>query len=160
MKTRILLLLTASLISISFSGVALAEDDTKSSKEPSTKSSPMDSKWTQELKTEYKLTDEQIKSLQDRGISGKDAVRLADLSKLSGKTLDEVVAMRMDQKMGWGNIAKKLGVSPKEIGQSVAKVHRSDKSQKDNSMAREKERGESGEKHGGGEGRGHGKGGH
>ncbi len=76
------------------------------------------------LQTEYKLTDEQIKSMTDKGLKGNDQVRVARLASKSGKTLDEVMKMRLEQKMGWGKIAKELGVDSKEIGQAVSDANK------------------------------------
>lgn len=76
------------------------------------------------LQTEYKLTDDQIKSMTDKGLKGHDQVRVARLASKSGKTLDDVMKMRLEQKMGWGKIAKELGVDSKEIGQAVSDANK------------------------------------
>jgi len=86
--------------------------------------------WKTEVKTEYNLTDDQVKYLEDKGLTGNDAVRIANFSKSSGKTIEEVSAMRLDQKMGWGRIANELGVHPSEIGHSVSDMHKADKADK------------------------------
>lgn len=78
-----------------------------------------DEAWTQQLKEKYSLTDEQIKTLHDSGLSYPQLAMAAQLSKSSQKPLDEILKMRNEQKMGWGRIAKELGIHPKEIGQSV-----------------------------------------
>lgn len=75
--------------------------------------------WTQQLKKTYSLTDEQIKTLKDSGLSSPQLAMVAQLSKSSQKPLEEVLKMRTEQKKGWGEIAKELGIPPKEIGQSV-----------------------------------------
>lgn len=75
--------------------------------------------WNQQLKEKYSLTDEQIKTLRESGISYPQLAMASQLSKTSQKPLEEVLKMRTEQKMGWGKIAKELGVPPKEIGQSV-----------------------------------------
>lgn len=78
-----------------------------------------DELWTQQLKKTYSLTDEQIKTLKDSGLSSPQMAMVAQLAKSSEKPLEEVLKMRTEQKKGWGEIAKELGISPKEIGQSV-----------------------------------------
>ena len=78
------------------------------------------------LKERYALTDEQIKAMQDKGLKANQIAVVSQLAKSSGKSVEEVSAMRVDQKMGWGAIAKSLGVQPKEIGQSVSSLHRKD----------------------------------
>lgn len=78
-----------------------------------------DDVWNQQLKEKYSLTDEQIKTLRESGISYPQLAMVSQLSKTSQKPLEEVLKMRTEQKMGWGKIAKELGVPPKEIGQSV-----------------------------------------
>lgn len=79
--------------------------------------------WNSTLKNEYNLTDDQIKSMTDKGLAGNDMVRLARISTKSGKPLDDVMKMRLEGKMGWGKIAKELGVHPSEIGHAVADAH-------------------------------------
>lgn len=109
--------------------------------------------WQEEVKTEYNLTDEQVKYLQDKGITGNDAVRIASFTKTSGKTLEEVAAMRSEKKMGWGAIAKELGIHPSEIGHSVSRMHKKEKHENHGKH-------EMGERHGdkgGGKERGHSK---
>ncbi|WP_413289339.1 hypothetical protein [Bdellovibrio sp. HCB337] len=78
-----------------------------------------DEMWNQQLKEKYALTDEQIKTLHDSGISYPQLAMVAQLAKSSQKPLEDVLKMRTEQKMGWGKIAKELGVHPREIGQSV-----------------------------------------
>ena len=76
--------------------------------------------WVPALKEKYNLTDEQIKTMQDKGLNKPHMAFTAQLAKSSGKSIDEVIKMRQDQKMGWGKIAKELGVSPGELGGAVA----------------------------------------
>jgi len=97
-----------------------------------------DEVWTQHLKDKYALTDEQIKTLKDSGISYPHLAMVAQLSKSSEKPLEDVLKMRTEQKMGWGKIAKELGVHPKEIGQSVRDLKHSirDERQEERKIAR------------------------
>lgn len=78
--------------------------------------------WLAGIKTQYKLTDAQVQTLKDSGISYPQMAMTAGLADKSGKSIDEVLKMRTESKMGWGKIAKELGVAPKEIGQSVASL--------------------------------------
>lgn len=80
--------------------------------------------WHSEMQSKYELTDDQMKTLTDTGLSYPQLVKIAQLSKSSDKTLEEVIAMRVDQKMGWGKIAKELGLHPGELGRAVASLHR------------------------------------
>lgn len=82
------------------------------------------SDYSSRLKEKYNLTDEQIQKLKDSKISESQFAVVGALAKESGKTVDEVLKMRTEDKMGWGKIAKELGLEPKMIGQSVASMHR------------------------------------
>lgn len=80
--------------------------------------------WAGEVKAKYGLTDDQMKAMQTAGLHGPQLAITAALAKSSGKTIDQIVQMRTTEKMGWGKIAKTLGVPPGSIGQSVASLHR------------------------------------
>lgn len=84
----------------------------------------------QAVKEKYSLTDEQMKAMQDKGIPPNQMAMIAEMAKASGKTTDQVLAMRVDQKMGWGAIAKELGVHPGEIGHAVSSLRRSERAEK------------------------------
>jgi hypothetical protein len=58
----------------------------------------------------------------------------SDLPKGSTTTMDDILKMRQEQHMGWGEIAKKLGVPPKEIGQAIAAEHRQNEKHNDRDM--------------------------
>ncbi|MEK2644154.1 hypothetical protein [Bdellovibrio sp. BCCA] len=97
------------------------------------------------LKEKYGFTDEQIKAMQDSKISESQYSMVGALAKESGKSVDEILKMRTEQKMGWGKIAKELGVDPKVLGQSVSSMHRQDdtemkKERKEAREARKEER--------------------
>jgi hypothetical protein len=81
------------------------------------------------LKEKYALTDDQITAMQAKGLNAPHMAFTAQLAKSSGKSIDEVMKMRLEQKMGWGKIAKELGVHPREIGQSVASLRRSERAE-------------------------------
>ncbi len=93
-----------------------------------------------EVQTRYQLTDAEIKMLQASTISHSQYDKVGRLAQASGKSIEEVLKMRTEQKMGWGKIAKTLGVDPKELGQSVADAHREDKMEKRAEKAERKER--------------------
>lgn len=92
------------------------------------------------LQTEYKLTDAQVTSLKNSGLPNPQLAMVAGMySKLpkdSTTTVDDILKMRADH-MGWGEIAKKLGLPPREIGQAVAAEHRQngDKQDKHHELA-------------------------
>ena len=68
-------------------------------------------KWESTLKSKYSLTDAQIQSMRAAGLKGPQIATTAELSKASGKSIEEVTKMRTESKMGWGKIAKELGVN-------------------------------------------------
>ena len=74
------------------------------------------------LQAKYNLTPEQMKSLNDSNLPESQLVKVAQLAKSSGKTIDEVLVMRNEQKMGWGKIAKTLGVHPGELGRANSEL--------------------------------------
>jgi hypothetical protein len=97
-----------------------------------------DAAHVEKLQTEYKLTDAQAASLKNSGLPDSQlavAARLfTDLPKGSTTTIDDILKMRQEQHMGWGEIAKKLGVPPKEIGQAIAAEHRQNEKHNDREM--------------------------
>jgi len=76
-----------------------------------------------EIQKKFELSDEQMKSLKDAKLNTSEMAKVAQLSKLSNKPISEVLAMRTDKKMGWGKIAKELGVHPRELGRAVSSLH-------------------------------------
>ena len=80
--------------------------------------------WKSSVQTKYNLTDEQMKQMTDAGVKGPGLAITAGLAQASGKTVQEIALMRTEQKMGWGKIAKDLGVHPSEIGKSVSSLNR------------------------------------
>lgn len=94
-----------------------------------------------QIQGKYGLTEAEVKSLQDSSISNSQMNKVARLAEASGKSVDEVLKMRTEQKMGWGKIAKELGVDPKELGQSVAEAkHEMKEEQKQERAERKAER--------------------
>ena len=80
-------------------------------------------KWASEVEVKYKLTDAQMKTFTDAGFKGPQLAIAAELAKESGKTPEEIVKMRTTDKMGWGKIAKTLGLPASSIGQAVSSMH-------------------------------------
>ena len=68
------------------------------------------------LQTKYGLTDAQMKNLTDSKLPESQHAKVARLAQASGKTTDEILKMRLEDKMGWGKIAKTLGVHPSALG--------------------------------------------
>jgi hypothetical protein len=101
---------------------AMAEEDPVAQEEAAATDVKDRPEWSTALKEQYNLTDEQMKSLQSKGFNYPQMFIVAGLASKSGKTIDEVAAMRQDQKMGWGKIAKELGLPPGEIGKSVSEM--------------------------------------
>jgi len=98
--------------------------------------------WTQQLKEKYALTDEQIKTLHDSGVSYPHLAMVAQLSKSSQKPIEDILKMRTEQKMGWGKIAKELGIAPKELGQSVRDLRHAVRDERKLARADRKEKAE------------------
>lgn len=121
---------------------SFADEDDLEKEESASEQVRNSPKWTGILKEEYHLSDEQIVKMKDSGIANPQMAMIARLAEKSGKTIDEVLKMRIEGKMGWGQIAKELGVSPKEIGQAVANTrHRITDIKRENKReARHKER--------------------
>lgn len=80
-------------------------------------------KWNTAIQNTYTLTEQQMKTLNDSGLNPAQKAKIAGLAQMSGKSLEEVLKMRTEQKMSWGKMAQTLGVQPGEIGKSVAKFH-------------------------------------
>jgi len=79
------------------------------------------SKWSESIQEHYSLSDENMKILDDSGLNHSQKIKSVQLSESSHTPLDEVLKMRSD-KMGWGKIAKELGVHPGELGKGNASV--------------------------------------
>lgn len=145
---KILLVATAVWSFHAFPAGALAQDtsaDTAIEQEETSSEGQKDNpKWTESLKSTYSLTDSDIQAMKDKGMGYPQMAIVSGLAAKSGKTRDEIIAMRKDQKMGWGKIAKTLGIAPKEIGQSVANTRRAvrdDKMEKrEDKMAKREEK--------------------
>jgi hypothetical protein len=106
-------------LAVAFSTPAFAEEDVEKDETVVETEKP---KWTSAIQQKYSYTDEQMKTLTDSGLNHAQMAKAAALSSKSGKTLDEVLKMRTEQKMGWGKIAKELGVHPSEIGKGVSSL--------------------------------------
>ena len=100
LKKMILLTLTCITFNLSFAQVAFAAEDAATTTQTTTET---------ETKTENKV------------VTKNDQTRINRLAELSGKTKEEILKMRTEQHMGWGEIAKALGVPPSELGQSIRK---------------------------------------
>jgi hypothetical protein len=76
------------------------------------------------LQKKYSLTEAEVKSLNDSKLNNEHQAMAARLARSSGKTIDEVLKMRTEDKMGWGKIAKTLGVAPGELGKAVSEMNK------------------------------------
>lgn len=101
------------------------------------------------LQKKYNLTDAQVQTLNDSKLPDSQKAQVAQLAKSSGKSIEEVLKMRTEDKMGWGKIAKTLGVHPGELGKAVSEM------KKERNAERKKEK--SGSMESSHEGMGHGK---
>ncbi len=98
----------------------MADEDELAKEETAAESVKDRPEWVQTLKSQHNLTDAQIQTMKDQGLNYPQMAMTSALAEKSGKPLEDVLKMRTEGKMGWGKIAKELGVPPKEIGQAVA----------------------------------------
>lgn len=105
-----------------YSGIARGDDvDDIDAQEASEAKAPLPKEtWATEVQSKYTLTDAQMKTMTDAGFQGPQLAIAAELSKASGKPIEDIVRMRTTEKSGWGKIAKELGLPPGTIGKSVA----------------------------------------
>ncbi len=68
------------------------------------------------LKTEHGLSASEVAKYQEQGLDDRQLTIAARFAKASGISLAGIVKMRLQEKKGWGEIAKTLGVDPSEIG--------------------------------------------
>ncbi|MCB0364918.1 MAG: hypothetical protein H6624_12390 [Bdellovibrionaceae bacterium] len=109
--------------------IAQADDTTEiEAAETATEEASKGEHWREAVMAKYEISEEQYKSLQDQGLKGNQIAIVAGLAKESGKSLDEVAKMRTEDKMGWGKIAKEIGVHPSTIGHSVSALRKEVKS--------------------------------
>jgi len=150
MKKFFLPALSLAVVAVTFSpNMVWAEDDPLAQEETEAAAVKDRPEWSASLKTKFNLTDEQIKTMQSQGMNFPQMAITAGLAQKSGKTIDEVTKMRTEGKMGWGAIAKELGVAPKEIGQSVREMRHSirDARHAERAERREEKLGERAQRH-------------
>lgn len=105
---KLFTLVLATLLSLSFIGMAFAQAT------PATPATP--TKRAAEEKKEEGKAEKKGKKEKSKEKLGKGEMAIAeDLAKKSGKSVDEIVAMRKSG-LGWGQIAHKLGVQPGSAG--------------------------------------------
>ena len=76
------------------------------------------------LQKKYTLTEAELKSLNDSKLPDQQQTMAASLARASGKPIDDVLKMRTTDKMGWGKIAKALGVAPGQLGKAVSEMNK------------------------------------
>ncbi len=74
------------------------------------------------VQTRYSLTDAQIADLKNAKLNSNQTLRVAELAKMSGKSVEDIIKMRYEQKMGWGKIAKELNLREKDVSHAVNKA--------------------------------------
>lgn len=84
------------------------------------------SKWTEQVKAKYNLTDAQVKSLTDAGLQGPQMAKAAAFAEASKQPLDKIIQMRTQDGMGWGKIAKTLGIPANTAGKAVSGLRRNE----------------------------------
>lgn len=138
MNKKLLLALSCALTLMSVPTRVLADDEL-SQTESSLNDDVKKPNFEAAIKEKYSLSDDQLKVMHDKGMNDQQITIAAQLSKDSGKTIEEVTKMRTEDKMGWGKIAKQLGVPPKQIGQGVASMHHELNEEKDEKRDDKKE---------------------
>ncbi|MBL6990219.1 MAG: hypothetical protein ISR65_10595 [Bacteriovoracaceae bacterium] len=63
-----------------------------------------------ELKDNYQMDDKRIDELRGKGMSYSGIMFSSDIARQSGKRVEDIAKMRMEDKKGWGKIAKDVGV--------------------------------------------------
>lgn len=71
------------------------------------------------VQSRYSLTDAQIVDLKEAKLNSNQTLRVAELAKMSGKSVEDVIKMRYEQKMGWGRIAKELNLRESKVSHAV-----------------------------------------
>lgn len=74
------------------------------------------------VQTRYSLTDAQIADLKAAKLNSNQTLRVAELAKMSGKSVEDIIKMRYEQKMGWGRIAKELNLRESKVSHAVNKA--------------------------------------
>ena len=94
------------------------------------------------LQKKYSLSDEQMRVLTTSNLSDPQLAKVAQLAKSSNTSIDSVLKMRFEQKMGWGKIAKTLGVHPGELGRAASELrHEKNESGRENRDLKKKDHG-------------------
>jgi len=130
-STKVQLLIMSLILLNPFVIIKAQDDDVKKDKIPIEDASEDKAEPTlkgdnqiRDLQTKYSLTDEQIKTLKESGFKPNEIVRIAELSQFSSKPISEIINMRNEKKMGWGKIAKELGMHPGDLGRAVSSMNR------------------------------------
>ena len=90
---------------------------------PKSKLKGEDKKIGNALVNEYGVTWKQIDHLFKRGYTMDDVFYLSLLAKESGKDVNTVAAMHA-KGVGWGVLAKKLGVHPDDLNRLRSRLHK------------------------------------
>ena len=129
LNKSICLLATVALLTTT---LAYAETDELQTTEASLETSAQDPAFAGRVQSKYNLSEAQMKAMNDAGIKGPHLAMTAQLAASSGKPVEDIIKMRTEDKMGWGKIAKTLGVQPGEIGKSVSSLrHEANEDRKD-----------------------------
>lgn len=144
------------LLTATFNQVNAAETTAPAAVVPAPTATAPAPTWNESLQKKYSLTDAQMKTLSDSKLAEPQTAMVAQLAKSSGKSIEEVLKLQSEKKMGWGKLAKELGVDPKELGQAVSEMKRErndlrkkakDDRKETEKNARQKERTEKKERH-------------
>lgn len=117
--------LALTLLLVGFS--AQADDNATAPSTPPAETETTEAKpltWNQLVQKKYSLTDEQMKRLTEAKLNEPNMVRVAHFAQLSNKSIEDVLKMRNESKMGWGQIAKELNVHPSESGKAVSSLRK------------------------------------
>lgn len=67
----------------------------------------------------YHLSDQQIAEFNKKGFNSIAIIKLHELSKMSKKSVNDLVSQRMKNHAGWGKFTHDMGVVPFKLNQKV-----------------------------------------
>lgn len=71
------------------------------------------------IKKNYPLSDEAIQKYLQMGLNLPALIQFSELSKMSGKSVDELIQMKTSPPRGWGKVLRDLKISRAEFEQRV-----------------------------------------
>jgi hypothetical protein len=132
-------LLLATLITQSMALPVRAAEDEITKEETASAPVAKNPEWQSAVQTRYDLKPEQMQKMRDAGLTNPQMAIVAELSKQSGRSIDDIIKMRQEQKMGWGQIAHELNLPPGSIGHAVSDLRKGLRDERAEKKAEKKE---------------------